>query len=144
MTRSCSRVVVCALSVLAWLAGCGGEEAGALTVDLTGRWSGSWTAGGSSGTFEIDLEHEGDRVSGTASGGIGGFEVVRDGRLEATVSGATLSGTVEDEAVKMSFTLRLDDSEATLSGDFSATLQGMNFKGEMEMKRSGGVKLGGV
>jgi hypothetical protein len=126
----------CVVFVLVWLCGCGGGAEGTLTVDLTGRWSGSWTASGSSGTFEINLEHEQDRVTGTASAGIGGFQLVKDRKLEATVSGATLSGSVEGD-FKMSFKLRLDDSETTLSGDFSASLQGMELRGEVEMKRAG-------
>ena len=91
MTRAMTAmplVIFASLVVLA-TSGCATGPARTPSVDVTGRWKGTWSYSGGSGGIWLDLRQEGTKVSGELR--MTGTALQRNGPVEGSVAGNELT-----------------------------------------------------
>src|SRR5262245_34571521 len=116
-----ARLLVAALLVLT--AGCAGGTAttAAPSVDVSGKWSGTWifeNASMGGGQISADLTQAGANVSGPAA--VSGPTVNRPTRFEGTVSGNTV--TLRSAFLSGSLTVNGDQMTGTINGIMPANV----------------------
>ena len=86
-----------------------------VTVDVTGRWIGTWSGSGTADNFEMTLRQTGPKATGDVSVPGGALAHDLSGPIMATISGDVLSFSRPDGRLRGDVVVAVDEMSGTLT-----------------------------
>ena len=86
-----------------------------VTVDVTGRWTGTWSGSGTAGDMEMTLRQSGAKATGNVKVPGGPYAYDFSGPILGTITGDVLSFTVNNGRLQGEVVVALDEMSGTVT-----------------------------